>query len=47
MHIDHDHEFDVARGLLCRDCNLILGLAQEDPRRLEAILDYLAEWGKL
>ena len=44
-HIDHDHSSAVLRirGLLCKQCNLALGLLKDDKatlRRLMAYLDY-------
>lgn len=30
------------RGLLCQQCNIAIGMAQEDPKILQAMIDYLA-----
>ena len=45
MHIDHDHTCcplgktceKRRRGLACKDCNRLIGIAQDDPDRLERI----------
>ena len=45
VHIDHDHThcpqgYSCAvcrRGLACHSCNLLIGLAKDDPDRLERI----------
>jgi hypothetical protein len=38
---DHCHTTSRVRGLLCPPCNLILGLAQDDPQRLRDLALYL------
>lgn len=38
---DHDHQTDEFRGWLCSNCNLILGLAKDDPKVLQDLIDYL------
>ncbi len=43
LHIDHDHETGVIRGLLCTRCNLAVGYLKDDPRRAEGVLSYLRE----
>lgn len=47
LHIDHDHETGVVRGVLCKHCNSALGLAGDDPERLIALAAYLIERGKV
>jgi hypothetical protein len=39
--IDHDHKTGLYRGVLCRFCNTAIGLAKEDIKRLEGIIEYL------
>lgn len=41
MAIDHCHKTGRIRGLLCKDCNLILGWVRDDPSRLQDMADYL------
>lgn len=41
-HIDHDHSSGATRGLLCLQCNALLGFAKDDPARLAAAIRYLA-----
>jgi len=41
-HIDHDHATGEVRGLLCHNCNLLVGRAKDDPAILKAALKYLA-----
>lgn len=42
---DHDHVTGQLRGLLCVDCNLMIGHANDDPERLAKGIAYLARWG--
>lgn len=39
--IDHDHEDDSVRALLCHYCNTIIGMANEETYILEAAVGYL------
>lgn len=39
--IDHDHVTGEFRGLLCRECNLLLGYAVDDVERLLSAVVYL------
>lgn len=39
--IDHDHKTGKVRGLLCRECNLLLGLAFDNTDILSNAIDYL------
>lgn len=41
---DHDHETGKARGILCRKCNLMLGLVKDDIVLLEKAIIYLNFW---
>ncbi len=42
--VDHHHASKKVRGLLCRSCNLIIGLCKEDPKTLENAIRYLAKY---
>lgn len=41
MHLDHDHETGVIRGILCQPCNHAVGLFQDNPDLLEKAARYL------
>lgn len=38
---DHCHSTGAARELICHQCNVILGMAQDDPEVLAAAIEYL------
>ena len=43
LFVDHDHETNKVRGLLCDKCNFILGLSGESPSVLQEGINYLAK----
>jgi hypothetical protein len=40
-HVDHCHETGTVRGILCRQCNLLLGHAKDDLNILQGAIKYL------
>lgn len=40
-HTDHCHETGTVRGIVCRPCNLLIGLAGDNPVTLAAASEYL------
>lgn len=41
LHVDHCHETNIIRGLLCSNCNTALGLAGDNPTTLRQLAAYL------
>lgn len=41
FYVDHDHATKEVRGLLCHDCNTLLGNAHDRPEILTAAISYL------
>lgn len=41
LHVDHDHETGVVRGLLCSKCNTAIGLLKDDASIIQKALDYV------
>jgi hypothetical protein len=39
--VDHNHNTNKNRGLLCKKCNCAIGLLQENPLFLQSAIDYL------
>ncbi len=42
--VDHDHDTGKVRGLVCRQCNLALGLLKDDPEVVAKLLEYICEY---
>ena len=45
LQVDHDHKTNKIRGLLCRPCNVLLGMANDNQTILLKAIQYLR--GKL
>lgn len=45
LSVDHDHETNIVRGLLCDDCNNLLGRANDSTSVLSKAIDYLERTG--
>ncbi len=46
LHVDHDHETKVIRGLLCHSCNTGIGLLNDDVELLQKAIIYLTKHKK-
>lgn len=42
--VDHDHETQAVRGLLCRNCNVALGYFKDNPKIIRSAAAYLEKW---
>jgi hypothetical protein len=47
LFVDHNHETNQVRNLLCTQCNSGLGMFNENPELMEKAANYLREWLKL
>lgn len=41
LHVDHCHVTKKVRGLLCRECNALIGFAKDNPSILKNLINYL------
>lgn len=41
--VDHDHVTGAVRELLCKDCNIVLGLVEDSPRHLQRLIQYISK----
>lgn len=44
FHVDHNHRTGELRGLLCTNCNMMLGLAEDDQGLLRRAIEYLQSY---
>lgn len=44
--VDHNHETNEIRDLLCHRCNMVLGLVNEDDLLLSYLIDYIKKHNK-
>ena len=41
--VDHDHVTNKVRELLCKDCNIVLGIVSDSPTHLKKLIQYIAK----
>lgn len=46
LHVDHNHNTDKNRALLCKKCNSLLGYSDEDIEILKMAIKYLKKYSK-
>lgn len=46
LSVDHNHQSNVIRGLLCHGCNAGIGLLKEDVEVLKKAIEYLEKYAK-
>jgi hypothetical protein len=44
--VDHDHVTGTVRELLCKDCNIVLGLVEDSPEHLQRLTEYVLKHSK-
>lgn len=44
FYVDHNHATEQVRGLLCHNCNYVIGYAKENKKILLDTVQYLAKW---
>ena len=42
--VDHCHDTGIVRGVLCNNCNALIGFSKEDKKILERTIEYLNKW---
>jgi len=42
--VDHCHAYNLVRGLLCRRCNLAIGMFHDDVKLLQRAVEYIEKW---
>ena len=45
LYVDHSHKTGKVRGILCVNCNMLIGHAMEDPEILNKAIAYLKSYG--
>ena len=45
--VDHDHITGAVRELLCKDCNIVLGLVEDSPEHLQRLIHYLVKHNEI